>query len=144
MQDNKNRRDNRRHCLSKHRLCIYTKALVRAAALRPAERMVFLRNRNKGFLLWLTEKELNQLKAKANKSGLTDQEFVRSSIMGCEIKEMPSLRFDDILKNLRQINNNLNQIAMKANTSGFIDARAYRENYSRLQEQIGVIIRGIY
>jgi len=44
---------------------------------------------------------------------LTDQEFVRSSITGCEIKEMPSLRFDDILKNLRQINNNLNQIAMK-------------------------------
>ena len=57
---------------------------------------------------------------------------------------MPQLEFDDILKNLRQINNNLNQIAMKANASGFIDARSYRENYSRLQEQVGEIIRGIY
>lgn len=64
--------------------------------------------------------------------------------MNVPMKEMPSLKFDDILKNLRQINNNLNQIAMKANSSGIIDSRAYRENYSRLQEQIGEIIRGIY
>ena len=103
-----------------------------------------MRSRNKGFLLWLSEKELKQLKAKAGKSGLSDQAFVRASIMGCEIKELPSLRFDDILKNLRQINHNVNQIAMRANTSGIIDARAYRENCARLQEQIGAIIRGIY
>ena len=64
--------------------------------------------------------------------------------MNVPMKEMPSLKFDDILKNLRQINNNLNQIAMKANSSGIVDSRAYRENYSRLQEQIGEIIRGIY
>ncbi len=78
------------------------------------------------------------------KSGLSREEYMRQSSLNVPIKEMPQLEFNDILKNLRQINNSLNQIAMKANASGFIDARSYRENYSRLQEQVGEIIRGIY
>ena len=69
---------------------------------------------------------------------------MRQSSLNVPIKEMPQLEFDDILTNLRQINNNLNQIALKANTYGFVDAKSYRENYARLQEQIGEIIRGLY
>ena len=69
---------------------------------------------------------------------------MRQSSMNIQLKELPSLNFENILKNLRQINNNMNQIALKANASGIIDARAYRENYARLQEQVGEIIRGIY
>lgn len=69
---------------------------------------------------------------------------MRQSSMNIPLKELPSLNFENILKNLRQINNNMNQIALKANASGIIDARAYRENYARLQEQVGEIIRGIY
>lgn len=80
----------------------------------------------------------------SEKSGLTPQNYLLELVKGGTPKELPQLEFDDILKNLRQINNNLNQIAMKANASGFIDARSYRENYSRLQEQVGEIIRGIY
>lgn len=78
------------------------------------------------------------------KSGLSREEYMRQSSMNIPLKELPSLNFENILKNLRQINNNMNQIALKANASGIIDARAYRENYARLQEQVGEIIRGIY
>ena len=78
------------------------------------------------------------------KSGLSREEYMRQSSMNVPLKELPSLNFENILKNLRQINNNMNQIALKANASGIIDARAYRENYARLQEQVGEIIRGIY
>jgi len=81
---------------------------------------------------------------RVSKSGLCREEYMRQSSLNVPIKEMPQLEFNDILKNLRQINNSLNQIAMKANASGFIDARSYCENYSRLQEQVGEIIRGIY
>ena len=69
---------------------------------------------------------------------------MRQSAQNVPMKEMPPLEFHEILKNLRQINNNMNQIAMKANATGFIDAKVYRENNSQLQEQIGVIIRGLY
>ncbi len=92
----------------------------------------------------LSQKEYELLMRNSSKSGLTPQNYLLELVSGVTPKEMPQLEFNDILKNLRQINNNLNQIAMKANASGFIDARSYRENYSRLQEQVGEIIRGIY
>ncbi len=92
----------------------------------------------------MNDSELKKLNSKVRKSGLSRESYIRLLIDGITPKEMPQLEFFDILKNLRQINNNLNQIAMKANASGFIDARSYYENYSRLQEQIGEIIRGIY
>lgn len=94
--------------------------------------------------IWMNDTELSKLNSKVKKTGLSRESYIRLLIEGITPKEMPQIEFSEILKNLRQINNNLNQIAMKANASGFINARAYRENYSRLQEQIGEIIRGIY
>ncbi len=95
-------------------------------------------------LFRLNDTEYKVLKRNVKRSGLNREEYIRSALSNVTFKELPSLEFYDILKNLRQINNNLNQIAIKANAYGFIDARAYRENYSKLQEQIGEIIRGIY
>ena len=101
-------------------------------------------SRNHQVLCRLNDAEYKALNRNVSRSGLCREEFIRSALKNVTFKEMPQLEFNDILKNLRQINNNLNQIAMKANAYGFIDARFYRENYSRLQEQIGVIIRGLY
>ena len=103
-----------------------------------------MRTREYSFHLRLSRKEYELLMRNSEKAGLTPQNYLLELVNGGTPKELPQLEFDDILKNLRQINNNLNQIAMKANASGFIDARSYRENYSRLQEQVGEIIRGIY
>ena len=103
-----------------------------------------MRNRNHRVETYFNDSEFNSLLAKVNRSGLSREEYMRLSSLNAELKELPSLDFHSILKNLNQINNNLNQIAMKANACGFIDAKAYRENYSLLQEQVGVIIRGLY
>ena len=103
-----------------------------------------MNQRNNRVQIWMNDSELNRLNAKVKKCGLSRESYIRLLIEGVTPKEMPQIEFSEILKHLRQINNNLNQIAMKANSSGIIDARAYRENYSRLQEQIGEIIRGIY
>jgi hypothetical protein len=43
------------------------------------------------------------------------------------------------MKVLRQISINMNQIAVKANTNGFVNADAYWENSRRLQEAIAEI-----
>ncbi|MCR5636199.1 MAG: plasmid mobilization relaxosome protein MobC [Clostridiales bacterium] len=95
-------------------------------------------------LFRLNDAEYEELNRNVTRSGLSREKFIRSALSNVTFKEMPPLEFFDILKNLRQINNNLNQIAMRANSYGIIDTRVYRENYSRLQEQIGEIIRGIY
>ena len=103
-----------------------------------------MRNRNHRVEVYYNDEEFSDLQKLVTKSGLRREEYMRQSSLNVTMKEMPQLEFFDILKNLRQINNNLNQIAMKANATGIIDARAYRDNYSKLQEQIGEIIRGIY
>lgn len=103
-----------------------------------------MNERKHQILFRLNDNELESLNQDVKRSGLSREEFIRSALKKVVFKELPQLEFFDILKNLRQINNNLNQIAMKANATGIIDARAYRDNYSKLQEQIGEIIRGIY
>ena len=40
--------------------------------------------------LWLDSNENKLLKEKANKSGLTESEFIRSCIKGYKIKEQPT------------------------------------------------------
>ncbi len=103
-----------------------------------------MNKRKHQILFRLNDAEYEGLKRNVTRSGLNREEFIRSALKNVTFKELPPIEFSEILKNLRQINNNLNQIAMKANSYGFVDERAYRENYSKLQEQIGEIIRGIY
>ena len=43
-------------------------------------------------------------------------------IRGYEPKEKPDDRFYDVMRELSSIGNNINQLAAKANTLGFIDA----------------------
>ena len=103
-----------------------------------------MNKRNNRIQIWMNDAELKKLTSKVKKSGLSRESFIRSLIDGAVIKELPQLDFQEILKNLRQINNNLNQMAMRANAGGFVDAHIYRENYLLLHEQIGKIIRGLY
>ena len=103
-----------------------------------------MRNRSHRVEVYFNEAEFSDLLNRVKKSGLCREEYMRQSAQNVSMKEMPQLEFHEILKNLRQINKNMNQIAMKANATGLIDAKAYRENNTRLQEQIGIIIEGLY
>ena len=49
-----------------------------------------------------------------------------------------------VLRNLQQINNNINQIALVANTKGFIDTVAYWENVDRLKKTIHELLEVMY
>ena len=93
--------------------------------------------RNKEVLLWLTEKERDDLRANADKCGLSIQAYLRKLINGIQPKELPQADYFEALKLLRQISINMNQVALKANKIGFINAEEYWENSRRLQEAIG-------
>jgi len=94
-------------------------------------------------LFRLSASEFDTLREKVRQSGLNREAFIRSVLAGCELKAQPGADFFEVLKELRQINNNMNQIASKANSIGFIDAPAYRENVNRLQDITAKLLREV-
>ena len=49
-----------------------------------------------------------------------------------------------MLRNLQQINNNINQIGLVANAKGFIDTAAYWENVNHLKKTIHELLEVMY
>lgn len=94
--------------------------------------------------MWLSEDEYNALKTQAKNCGLSQQKYLRFLINNIRPKEQPPMQFFDVLKELRQINVNMNQIAMRANTMNFIDAPFYRDCNRKLQEAVGKIMDAVY
>lgn len=92
------------------------------------------RTRNKRLQLRLTEKEWAQLQKKCSRCHLKPQAYILKLISEILPREFPPMEYFEILRNLRQINLNMNQIAVKANASGIVDVKAYWENVGRLQE----------
>ena len=103
-----------------------------------------MRRRNKEIVLWLTEDEYSSLRKQVVKTGLSMQAYFRQLIRKIQPKEKPSADVIDILKNLQQINNNMNQIAVKANSNGFVDTASYWQNVRWLQETVSKLMEVIY
>ena len=94
--------------------------------------------------LRLSDRELERLNRDVKKAGLSREAYLRQLIKKIQPKELPSADYTDILKNLRQIGNNMNQIAVKANAAGIIDAAQYWKTVRWLEREIGKIMEVIY
>ena len=81
-----------------------------------------MRKRNIQKIVRFNRKEAQDLAAKAKKACLSEAGLIRLLIRGYEPKEKPDDRFYDVMRELSSIGNNINQLAAKANTLGFIDA----------------------
>lgn len=80
---------------------------------------------------WLSPQEAKELKRKAELAGLTETAVVRLLIRGYDPREKPDGRFYEAMRNLSAIGNNINQLAMKAHTLGFVDALMLKEEALR-------------
>ena len=98
-----------------------------------------MRHRNREIIIWLTDDEYSCLKKNVAKTGLTIQAYFRCLMRNIQPKEQPPVEFQEVLKNLRQINLNMNQIAVKANAIGFIDTAEYWKNVDAVQAAISEI-----
>ena len=94
--------------------------------------------------LRLTESEAAALNRDVKKAGVSREAYLRFLIRKMPLKEKPSVDVIDILKNLQQINNNMNQIAVKANTKGFVDTVSYCENVRWLKETVSKLMEVMY
>ena len=80
-----------------------------------------MRKRNHVIPLHLNAKELGYLEKQVRQSGLPREEFLRSLIMGTELRARPCTHHADLLRKTAGLCNNANQLARIANTYGEAD-----------------------
>ena len=100
--------------------------------------------RNREVRVRLSEDELAVLNRDTEKSGWSREKYMRALIAHSPITSKPSMDLVSVLRNLQQINNNMNQIAMKANTLNFVDTAAYWENVDELKKTIQELLEVMY
>jgi len=91
-----------------------------------------MRKRTFRVRVWLNEMEYNTLKITVQKSGLSQEAFLRKVLNGFQVKEFPPLEFRELIRQICAIGNSLNQIAAKANSLHMLDADKYQQNYRQL------------
>lgn len=80
---------------------------------------------------WFSRDEAQDLQKKAKKACLSEAGLIRLLLRGYEPREKPDDRFYDVMRELSAIGNNINQLAVKANTLGFIDAPQLKKEAER-------------
>ena len=84
--------------------------------------------RNCDIHIRLTKEERDYWQRKAKMTCLNESALVRLLMKGYEPKEKPDDRFFETMRELSAIGSNINQLAAKANSLGFVDApMLYRE-----------------
>ena len=80
---------------------------------------------------WFTPEEEAEFRRKVALTGLPQSSIIRMLIKGYEPREKPDERFYDVMRELSAIGNNINQLAVKANTLGFVDAPQLKKEAER-------------
>ena len=90
-----------------------------------------MRKRNIQKIVRFNREEAQDLQKKAKKACLSEAGLIRLLIRGYEPREKPDDRFYDAMSALSSIGNNINQLAVKANSLGFIDALLLKKEAER-------------
>ena len=94
--------------------------------------------RKRAHRIWahLSDDEYDTFRCSVKKSGLSQEAYLRALIKGRVPREPPPADYYAMMKELRAIGNRINQIAVRANAIGFIDAEQYEKNARELHEAI--------
>lgn len=90
-----------------------------------------MRKRNIQKIVRFSRDEAQDLQKKAKKACLSEAGLIRLLLRGYEPREKPDERFYDVMRELSSIGNNINQLAVKANALGFVDAPQIKKEAER-------------
>lgn len=82
--------------------------------------------------LRLDDREYNKLKEWSAATNRTMSDYLRELLEDNQPIEFPPIEYQEVLRELRKIGINLNQLASKAHTLGFVDERDYKAESNRL------------
>lgn len=90
-----------------------------------------MRKRNIQKIVRFSRDEAQDLQKKAKKACLSEARLIRLLLRGYEPREKPDERFYDVMREISSIGNNINQLAVKANALGFVDAPQLKKEAER-------------
>lgn len=91
-----------------------------------------MRTRNHRVEVYFTDKEYNALLKKVKMSGLTREAFVRKCLAGKQIYEAPPVDYFELIRQLRIIGNNIDQVLVIARSNHFLDAPLFKKSLEEL------------
>lgn len=86
-----------------------------------------MRKRKHSFVLRLDEKEYRYLCSQLERTGLKREQYIRSLILGHEVRSRPPVEYANLLRELSAIGNNINQLARIANTGKTVSEQTLAE-----------------
>ncbi len=87
--------------------------------------------------VWLTRETFDKLNHDYRVCGYSTREaYLRQLIAGVQPKASPPLEYWELMTALRNIGNNMNQVAAKAHRLNVIDVKRYDDAYHELQDVI--------
>ena len=91
----------------------------------------------------LSETENRRITRRAKSCGLTKSAYVRQLIIGYKPREAPPNDYFAMTRELKEIGNNMNQLAFMANATGLIDEATYYENVIHLRDSLRRIEKAV-
>ena len=88
----------------------------------------------------VTQNEYTSIKDKADKSGLSLSDFARDSLMNKKIISAPPADFITLIREVKRIGSNLNQLVRKLNTLGI----AHSLELDRCEKEIREVEKMLY
>ena len=99
--------------------------------------------RNIAKLVRLNTKEQQRLRKQAKKCGLSEEAYLRSLLNGFLPKELPPPDYHGMMRELNAIGNSINQIAARANATGFFLAEEYAGYMDEFRDAVLNIQRAV-
>ena len=90
------------------------------------------RNRKNQVILRLNDAELKRLDEWSAAAKMSRNNYIRQLIAGFQPVEFPPVEYKQVIDELQHIGINMNQLATKAHSLGFIDEPEYRRNANRV------------
>lgn len=99
-----------------------------------------MRKRNNVVVVHYNDAELNQLEALVGRTQYSREEFIRRATRGAKLCENLPADYPGILRELRRIGSNVDQLLVKARALGFVDEvmlRSIKEQVNRMDAVFG-------
>ena len=91
-----------------------------------------MRKRNNPVQIYLDDAELKRLDEWSAGANMSRSNYIRQLIAGFQPVEFPPVEYKQVIDELQHIGINMNQLATKAHSLGFIDEPEYRRNANRV------------